>query len=126
MQISDQPALPVPDDFPLPPEILGSVSGAASKLLLVKDGELYSSAGQTQAERCGRWAMCEDLANQLATAALNSKAGKRAHMSEIDILAQYLPRLIEKKWASPPECRWIIRRTASLLDWPIPEAATCL
>lgn len=44
-------------------------------------------------------------------------------MSEVAILDQYLVRLMQTKWGSDDEMRWVIRRTAALLEWPVPEAA---
>jgi hypothetical protein len=67
--------------------------------------------------------MCEDLAEQLVAKSLESKAGKRSHMTETEILAQYLPRLIETKWTSEAEAKWVIRRTGELLEWPLPACA---
>lgn len=44
-------------------------------------------------------------------------------MPEVDILDQYLTRLIETKWVSGDEAKWVIREAARLLDWPLPGAA---
>lgn len=112
----------VPVDFPRPLHH-GAISGAHPKLLMTSyNGRLYSS-GCTPPELYRRWDACEDLACQLAEKSLESKAGKRAHMSPIDILDQYLTRLIATKWTSEPEARWVIRRAAAMLDWPVPHAA---
>lgn len=111
----------VPLDFPRP-EIAGAVSGFQDKLLLTQHGDKFYALGCTPPELYSRWDKCEDLAKQLATKALESKHGKRAHMTELEILEQYLPRLIETKWTSEPEARFIIRRAAELLSWPTPAA----
>jgi hypothetical protein len=112
----------VPADFPRPVHI-GAVSGVQSKLLLVEyEGKLYES-GSTPPEIASRWDVCEDLAFQLQGKALESKSGKRSHMTESDILEQYLPRLIATGWTSEAEARWIIRRMAEMLGWPVPSAA---
>jgi hypothetical protein len=76
----------------------------------------FYSPGCTPPELWERWDVCEDLAKQLSAKSLESKAGKRAHMSELEILDQYLPRLIATKWTSQQEARWIIRRVAVMLD----------
>lgn len=112
----------VPVDFPRPLH-LGAVSGAQPKLLMVKYQGRFYSPGCTPAELYERWDVCEDLARQLAEKSLESKAGKRSHMSQTEILDQYLPRLIATRWASEPEARWVIRRVATMLDWPAPHAA---
>jgi hypothetical protein len=112
----------VPEDFPTP-HYPGAVGGAQPKLLLTTyKGRLYMS-GSTPPEIFQRWDRCEDLARQLSAKSLESKAGKRSHMSEPEILAQYLPRLIATKWTSEAEARWIIRRVAAMLNWPVPWTA---
>lgn len=112
----------VPADFPRPVH-LGAVSGAQPKLLMTEYKGRFYSPGGTPPEIFARWDMCEDLARQMSAKSLESKAGKRSHMSEIEILGQYLPRLIATRWTSEDEARWVIRRVAALLDWPIPLAA---
>lgn len=113
----------VPMDFPRV-RLDGAVTGVAPKLLLVRsaDGK-YRAPEESDDERAARWRHCEDLAAQLADAALRSKNGKRAHMSEQSILEQYLPRLRATGWASAEESAWIIKRTGAILNWPLP---TCL
>ncbi|MDB5823676.1 MAG: hypothetical protein JWR21_2380 [Herminiimonas sp.] len=112
----------VPTDFPRPVHA-GAVSGFQNKLLLVEyEGKLYES-GSTPPEIASRWDVCEDLAIKLQRSALESSTGKRAHMSKADILEQYRPRLIATGWTSEAEARWIIRRMAELLGWPVPEQA---
>lgn len=109
-------------DFPRP-EIHGAVSGFQPKLLLTQhEGKFYAS-GCTPSELYSRWDRCEDLARQLAAKSLESKSGKRAHMSELEVLEQYLPRLIATGWTSESEARFVIRRAAELLKWPVPLAA---
>lgn len=112
----------VPADFPRP-AIDGAVSGLAPKLLLVTYRGKYYPPGATPPEVLNRWERCENLAEQLAQKSLESKVGKRSHMTEEAILDQYLPRLIATRWVSEPEGRWVIRRVAALLSWPVPAAA---
>lgn len=112
----------VPVDFPRP-ETLGAVSGFQPKLLLKQHGDKFYASGCTPRELYKRWDRCEDLANQLAVKSLESQQGKRSHMSEIEILDQYLPRLIATKWTSEAEARFIIRRAAEILGWPVPASA---
>ena len=113
----------VPADFPRPSH-RGAVAGVHDKLLMkTYNGQLYP-AGETPPEVFTRWDACEHLAMQLADKSTESKAGKRAHMSETEILAQYLPRIVATiRWASEEEARWVIRRVASILDWPVPVEA---
>jgi hypothetical protein len=112
----------VPADFPRP-ETPGAVSGFQPKLLLTQYAGKFYAAGCTPSALYSRWDRCEDLAKQLAAKSLESKHGKRFHMSELAILEQYLPRLITTGWTSEAEARFIIRRAAELLNWPVPPAA---
>lgn len=69
-----------------------------------------------------RWDYCESLAQQFCRKSLDNKAGKRAHMSEVAILDQYLARLLKTGWGSDAEIRWVIRRAADLAHWPTPDS----
>lgn len=113
----------VPVDFPRPVHH-GAVPGAHPKLLMTRYKGRFYSPGCTPPELYERWDVCEDLACQLAEKSLASKAGKRSHMSEVEILDQYLPRLVATQWTSEPEARWVIRRAAAMLGWPEPAAAS--
>lgn len=42
-------------------------------------------------------------------------------MLEVDILQQYFERLLATGWVSNDEGRWVIRRTADLINWPAPD-----
>lgn len=112
----------VPDDFPRP-VYYGALPGAQPKLLAVEYKGRFYVPGSTPPEICERWEICEDLAKQLAQKSVESKAGKRAHMSEVEILEQYLQRLIAQRWTSAAETRWVMRRVAQMLNWPVPPAA---
>lgn len=112
----------VPDDFPRPKH-LGAVPGAQPKLLAVEYEGKYYSLGCTPPELHERWQNCSRLVPQFVTSCIETKKGKRAHMPETDILAQYLVRLIETNWISADEARWVIRETAEQLGWSTPEAA---
>ena len=111
----------VPADFPRPVHY-GAVPGVQPKFLATKYGGRFYSPGSTPPELYERWDICEDLARQFSAKCLKSKAGKRAHLSEVEILDQYLPRLVATGWTSEPEARWIIRRTAAMLQWPEPPS----
>lgn len=112
----------IPADFPRPVH-LGAVPGALPKLLMTEFRGRYFSPGCTPPEIWERWDACEDMAQQLCEKSLESKAGKRSHMSEAAILDQYLQRLLKTGWRSDAEMRWVIRRMADLLQWPVPESA---
>jgi hypothetical protein len=112
----------VPADFPRPHHS-GAVGGAQPKLLMTQYKGRFYTPGCSPPEIFQKWDVCEDLAKQLSVKSLESKAGKRSHMSELEILAQYLPRLISTRWTSEEEARWVIRRVAAMLSWPVPSAA---
>lgn len=112
----------VPDDFPCP-GVASSVAGFQPKLALVAHHGKFYLPGGTPPELFSRWDLCEDLAVQLVPTCRESKAGKRSHMSEAEILDQYLPSLLKTGWGSTDEMRWVIRRTAEMLVWPAPESA---
>lgn len=112
----------IPPDFPVR-VIAGAISGAQPKLLAVKFEGKYYALGSSPPERYERWLNCEDLAHQFVAKCRETKAGKRAEMPEIEILAQYLRRLLKMGWGSDSEMKWVIRRAASLLCWPVPELA---
>lgn len=117
---SSRPALP--DDFPRL-VITSAISGYQSKLALVEYEGKYYVPGGTPPELFGRWETCEDLAQQLSVKSTESKAGKRSNMSEKEILAQYLERLLKTGWGTDSEMKWTIRRTAEILGWTVPEIA---
>jgi hypothetical protein len=112
----------VPTDFPRPVH-LGAVGGFQPKLLLTKAGDKFHSPGCAPEELHARWQVCEHLAQQFVVKARETKAGKRSHMAEQDILEQYLVRSMKMNWGSTQEMRWVFRRAATLLSWPAPSAA---
>lgn len=116
------PDITVPDDFPRPRQ-LGAVPGAQTKILAVEYQGRFYRPGCTPPELYERWQHCMHLVPQFVSSCIETKAGKRAHMPGADILAQYLVRLIDAKWVSDDEARWVIRETAKLLAWPTPEVA---
>jgi hypothetical protein len=112
----------VPLDFPRP-RILGAVSGAAPKVLLVRaPGGKFVAPTISDEERVVRWKYCEQIARHLVDTSLSSKNGKRSHMTELAILEQYVPRLIATGWTSDEETKWIFRRVGALLGWAVPES----
>ncbi len=112
----------VPDDFPRP-QHLGAVPGAQPKILAVEYKGRYYPPGGIPPELHERWRYCMSLVEQFVLACIETKRGKRKHMPEVEILEQYLMRLFEAKWVSDYEARWVIRETAKLLGWPMPEVA---
>lgn len=112
----------IPKDFPLP-TIHSSIAGHRPKLALTQCGGKFYLPGGTPPELFRRWKICEDLARQFADKSIECKAGKRIHMSEQEILDQYCVRAMKTGWGSDDEMRWVIRRTAEILGWPVPASA---
>lgn len=112
----------IPDDFPRP-KIHSSVAGFQPKLALSAYNGRFYPPGGTPPELSRRWEICEDLAVQFAEKSAQCKTGKRAHFSELEILDQYCLRAMKTNWGSDDEMRWVIRRAAAILGWPIPASA---
>lgn len=112
----------IPDDFP-PSSAASGIAGIQPKLSMVMfEGRLYL-AGGTPPERLARWEMCEDLAKQFVEKCRRNETGKYVNLSRVEILAQYCDRLLQTDWGSAAEMRWVIRRVAELLSWPVPPNA---
>lgn len=112
----------VPEDFPYPSPNPGAISGFQPKILIQKHGDQYFQPGTSPEDRLARWELCEDLALQFKTKCIETKAGKRSDVPEQEILDQYFQRLQATNWVSKEEAIWIMRRTANLLAWQIPES----
>lgn len=108
----------IPNSFPRP-VLLGSISGAQPKLLqILHEGKFYSP-GASPAELRKRFEICDDLVSQFAEKSLESKRGKRSHLTETEILEQYRTRLIATKWTSVDEANWIIESVAEKIAWKL-------
>lgn len=113
----------IPEDFPRAVHH-GAVPGSQMKLLVVKFNNKFYVPGDTPPERYERWQNCEDLAQQFMIKSIESKADKRAHMTEVEILDQYLERLLLAGWMSKEDTMWALKRTAQMLNWPVPQKIT--
>ncbi|MFM0475686.1 hypothetical protein PQR29_06040 [Paraburkholderia strydomiana] len=94
---------------------LASLSGAqperAGRLI---EGKLV--VGLTDDERYVRWAICDDLAQQLVGKA-QKDAGKNPQQSR-EVTLQWMRRAIEAKgWVSVVEADWLTERLRALLNW---------
>ena len=119
-QISSELYQQVPEDFPHPPNT-GAIPGDGIRLSMVKYENKFYTPGDTPPERHERWLICEDMAQQIAAKCIETKAGKRAHMSKEDIVEQYYDRLLLTGWVDQKEGRWIMLLSAKIIDWPLPE-----
>ncbi|HEX7643777.1 MAG TPA: hypothetical protein VF472_16335 [Burkholderiaceae bacterium] len=113
----------VPEDFPRSADMPGLLAGAQPKLALVRYQGLFYAPGFTPPERYERWRKFEELAHVFVEKCLRNEHGKYAHLTRTEILAQYLSRLTRGGYGAETECRWLIRRTASLLGWEVPPDA---
>jgi O-glycosyl hydrolase len=70
--------------------------------------------------------MCADLVTQLVAKCCANRGTKYAALSEVQILERLLGQLIGTGWGTEAEIAWVVRETASCLDWPIPNGAAAL
>ena len=110
----------IPADFPTR-KYFGSLSGRAPKLALLNfEGALYLP-GDTPPERHLRWQQAEEFSQGLAKRCMEVEHTKYAHLSKEGILLQYFERLRKQMPEMSEEAKWIVRRIAAILSWPIPE-----
>lgn len=112
----------VPDDYPLY-QVRGAVSGYQPKLLLRRssDGKLHTP-GNAPDERWHDWQYSLSLAAAMVGKCLESKAGKRAHMTEEEIILQYYRRALASggRYGTEDQLRWTFTKVAKTLAWPLP------
>ncbi len=113
----------VPIDFPREP-VLSALSGVQPKIAVRLDASTgrYTNA-PTDSDVTARYAVCEDLAAQLVAKCEKNRDTKYVNLSEVQILERLLAQLLGTNWGSGAEMKWVIRRTAALLEWGIPESA---
>jgi hypothetical protein len=111
--------LEIPSDFPVE-KIVASVSGVQAKIPLVEEGGQYYAHGTSPSEVAAVYALCEDLSKQL-TAYCERKFAEGIGSKE-RVLARAHTGLVGKKWCTPRQAIWTVRRTAKLLDWDLPKS----
>ncbi|CAN7544615.1 hypothetical protein [Duganella sp. LjRoot269] len=116
----------IPSDFPREP-MQASLAGAQPKVSVRVDAlsGRYTDA-PTESEIAERYEVCEDLAGQLVAKCRKNRTEKYAALTEQQILERLLAQLLGTGWGSSSEMRWVIRRTAAVLGWKIPESSTVL
>jgi hypothetical protein len=113
--------LRVPEDFPQA-GVISAVGGAQNKLELVEYAGGYYSLGNTPPERHQQWLVCEDLVQQFVVKCRESKAGKRSHMTEEQLLSGYYDSATRAGWnIGSEQLKYVFRCTATVLGWPLPE-----
>lgn len=125
LHMSDKPDYTdVPADYPHQ-MIPGAVSGYQPKLLLTSspDGKFYSP-GNAPHERWHDWNYSTTLASAMAQKCLKSKTGKRAHMTEAEIILQYCLCAINSngRYGTEVQLKCTFTQVAKGLGWPLPEA----
>jgi len=110
----------IPDDFPVRAKH-AALSGAHPKLALVRVGGRYYQAGQTPEQVRADYEMCEDLAHQLVPYCRRKMAEGVVQTTDA-ALERALLGLKHKLWCSAEQNAWIVRRTAALLGWQVPQS----
>lgn len=82
-----------------------------------------SGSGDRRMDRCLNWNICEDLALHLASECAQVQVEADRFVRPIDILLKSYSLLDGLGWGEPPLLRWIVRRVAGLLQWPVPDIA---
>lgn len=103
----------VPADFPRD-TVLASVPGVQPKLCVRLSSDVYRST-LTDDDRCERWLVCEDLAQQLVRVAQMDAAAHPEHSRE-QTLERLKTAIAIKRWVSDRELDWLIRRLQTLLS----------
>lgn len=118
----------VPTDYPYR-LAYGAVSGCHPKLLLTSssDGRFYSP-GNAPDERWHDWHYSVTLASAMVDKCLESKAGKRSHLSEAEIIRQYYERAVAAggRYGTEDQLKWTFTKVAKALAWPLPELLAVL
>lgn len=74
-------------------------------------------------DRCMNWNICEELALDLASECAQVQVEAGRFVRPIDILLKSYSLMEGLGWGEPPLLRWIVRRVAGLLQWPVPDIA---
>lgn len=113
----------VPEDYPSA-FVPGAVSGAHPKLLLTSssDGKLYST-GSAPEVRWHDWQYSKSMVSAMIDKCIESKVGKRSHLSESEIILQYYQRALKTngRYGTKEQLQWTFTQVAATLGWPLPD-----
>jgi hypothetical protein len=114
--------LEVPSDFPRT-SLLGAIPGTQPKFIATQYKGKFYPPGCTPPELYERWQNCEDIVQEFAYELKRDKADNLMLRSETETLDKYL-KIFSSSWLSEDEAKWVIRRIAHLLSWPVPTSAS--
>lgn len=112
----------VPADYPYSPTP-GALAGVQPKLRLTSfEGKFYSP-GNAPDVRWRDWQYSLGLVHAMVDRCRESKRGKRAHMTEHDIILQYYERAIAGtgRYGTEVQLKWAFTKVAETLSWPLPD-----
>jgi hypothetical protein len=119
-------SLLIPLDFPRE-SVAASVPGVQPKLLMRLDAATGRFVnGPSDAEVEARYDMCRDLVAQLVAKCISNRGTKYRELSDVQILERLLAQLLGTHWGTEAEMKWVVRQTASELDWTVPDSAMIL
>jgi hypothetical protein len=82
-----------------------------------------ADCGDMPLNRCLNWNICEELALHLAGECAQVQVEADRSVRPIDILLKTYRLMEGLGWVEPPLLRWVVRRVADLLHWPVPAIA---
>lgn len=106
----------VPDHFPVNAS-LSAVSGVQPKMSLIEEDGRFYAPGASPSEVLAAFQMCEDLVPQVASYCLR-KLPEFSGDQEATARAAF-QGLLSKRWCSPAQCEWIMRKVIHELKWPL-------
>ncbi|WP_322051848.1 hypothetical protein [Paraburkholderia bannensis] len=104
----------VPDDFPR--DVAVSAVPGVSPKLCVRLSEGRYRDDLSDEDRHERWLICEDLAKQLVAKAHSDADANPTHPPE-QTLSRIRAAVEKRRWVTPRELDWLIRRLQTLLTW---------
>lgn len=109
----------IPDDFPIA-ETLGALTGAHPQLGLVEEGGKFYATGTSPHEVAQAFDVCEDLAVQMVPYCQRKLT--EFHNDQAATLRAVFQGLLKKNWCTVDQSKWIMRKTAERLGWPLPPS----
>ncbi len=105
----------VPEDFPIG-AMQSALGGVQPKLSMVQEDGRYYAVGTSPSEVHEAYEVCEDLVQQMVPYC-QRKLDKFNGNQEATLSAVF-EALLGKGWCSRELAEWVVRHTASQLQWP--------